>query len=82
MYKRQLFWFIIFFKIFRVPAWAVLIWWFFWQVLDGLPQLMSVRPDVSSGVAVWAHIGGFIAGIILVKFFENPRMVARRSVAG
>jgi len=31
---------------------------------------------------VWAHIGGFIAGIILVKFFENPRMVARRSVAG
>jgi len=59
----------------------VLIWWFFWQVVDVLPDLTRVRVNVSSGVAVWAHIGGFIAGIILVKFFENPRMVARRSVA-
>lgn len=79
---KMLFWFIVFFKIFRVPAWAVLIWWFFWQVVDVLPDLTRVRVNVSSGVAVWAHIGGFIAGIILVKFFENPRMVARRSVAG
>jgi membrane associated rhomboid family serine protease len=77
---RMLFWFIIFFKIIPIPAWAVLMWWFLWQILAGLPELMSVRPEVSSGVAVWAHIGGFITGAILVKFFENPLLVARRSV--
>ena len=40
----------------------------------------TVRPDVSSGVAVWAHIGGFVAGMILIKLFQNPRLIAARSV--
>ncbi len=79
---KMLFFFIIFFKIIPLPAWLVLIWWFFLQVLSGLPELMSVRTDVSGGVAVWAHIGGFVTGLILVKFFENRRLVARRSVSG
>jgi membrane associated rhomboid family serine protease len=80
VHVRMLFIFIIFFKVFRIPAWAVLLWWFGWQVLSALPEMMSVRPEVSSGVAVWAHIGGFIAGVVLVKLFENPNLVARRSV--
>jgi membrane associated rhomboid family serine protease len=75
---RMFFFFIIFFRIISIPAWAVLLWWFAWQVISGLPELMSVRPEVSSGVAVWAHIGGFVAGLILVKLFENPRLVAER----
>jgi membrane associated rhomboid family serine protease len=58
----------------------VLIWWFFWQVIEGLPELGQLRPDISSGVAVWAHVGGFIAGLVLVKLFENPRLVQRRLV--
>jgi len=37
-----------------------------------------MRPDVSGGVAVWAHIGGFVAGLVLVKVFENPILVAKR----
>lgn len=78
---RMLFFFILFFKVIPLPAWMVLIWWFLWQVLAGLPDLMRVRPDVSGGVAVWAHIGGFVAGMLLVKFFEKPRLVARRSQA-
>jgi membrane associated rhomboid family serine protease len=68
------------FFIFRVRAWLVLIWWFFWQVIEGLPELGQLRPDISSGVAVWAHVGGFIAGLVLVKLFENPRLVQRRLV--
>jgi membrane associated rhomboid family serine protease len=68
------------FFIFRVRAWLVLLWWFVWQVIDGLPELGQLRPDVSSGVAVWAHVGGFIAGMLLVKLFENPRLVATRTV--
>jgi membrane associated rhomboid family serine protease len=75
---RMLFWFLLFIKVFRVPAWAVLLWWFFWQVVSGLPQLMTVNREVSGGVAVWAHIGGFIAGVLLVKLFVNEELHRRR----
>lgn len=75
---KMLFFFLLFFKIIRIPAWLVLIWWFFWQLVSALPDLMAVRPDVSGGVAVWAHLGGFVTGMVLVKFFENRRLVARR----
>ena len=52
---------------------GVLLWWFGVQVVTGLPQLTPVRAEVSGGVAVWAHIGGFVAGVVLVKLFENRR---------
>lgn len=78
---RMLFIFIIFFKVIPIPAWLVLLWWFFVQVLAGLPQLSSVRSDVSSGVAVWAHIGGFLAGVALIKLFVRPAMTARKTAA-
>ena len=75
---NMLFIFIIFFKVIAIPAWLVLLWWFALQVLTGLPQLTTMRPEVSSGVAVWAHVGGFVAGVILIKLFENRRLVAKR----
>lgn len=75
---RMLFIFIIFFRVFRIPAWAVLLYWFAVQVMSGLPELMRVRSDVSSGVAVWAHVGGFVAGVFLVKIFENRKLMAER----
>jgi len=75
---NMLFFFLIFFKVFAIPAWLVLLWWFALQVLTGLPQLMPMRPEVSGGVAVWAHVGGFLAGVVLIKLFENPRLVAKR----
>ena len=68
------------FFLFRIRAWLVLIWWFVTQFLSALPEMSSMRPEVSSGVAFWAHVGGFIAGVLLVKVFENPRLVAQRSV--
>jgi membrane associated rhomboid family serine protease len=39
---------------------------------------MTVNREVSGGVAVWAHIGGFIAGVILVKLFVNNDLHRRR----
>jgi membrane associated rhomboid family serine protease len=68
--------------LFHVPAWFVLVFWFGEQILAGLPQLSPLRPDVSSGVAVWAHVGGFVAGVVLVKFFANRGMVRRRTALG
>jgi membrane associated rhomboid family serine protease len=76
---NMLFIFIIFFKVFPVPAWLVLLYWFFVQVITGLPELTQLRPDVSGGVAVWAHVGGFVAGALLIKLFENRRLVAERT---
>jgi membrane associated rhomboid family serine protease len=77
---NMLFIFVIFFKVIAIPAWVVLVFWFLWQVITGLPELTAVRPDVSGGVAVWAHIGGFVAGMLLIKLFENRTLVARRAI--
>jgi membrane associated rhomboid family serine protease len=75
---RMLFIFVIFIQIIRVPAWMVLIWWFVIQVIAGLPDLMRLNPEVSGGVAVWAHVGGFVAGVVLVKLFVNEDLHRRR----
>jgi membrane associated rhomboid family serine protease len=67
----------IFIRIFHIPALFVLLFWIGYQVVLGLPQLMSVDPEVSSGVAFWAHIGGFAAGVALIKLFARKDLVAR-----
>jgi membrane associated rhomboid family serine protease len=78
---RMFFWFLIFFRIFAVPAWLVLVWWFVTQLISGLPDVIAPNPELAGGVAFWAHIGGFVAGAALVRAFENPRLVARRRLA-
>jgi membrane associated rhomboid family serine protease len=70
---QTLFIFIIILRIIRVPAWFVLILWFGLQVLAGYND-----PMATGGVAVWAHVGGFVAGVLLVKLFEDRALVARR----
>ena len=75
---HMLFIFIIFFKVFRIPAWMVLIWWFGVQLLTALPSLSSSGPDISGGVAVWAHVGGFLTGLVLIRAFVRPELMARR----
>lgn len=65
---------------FRIPAWALLLWWFAMQLMSGLPDVISPNPDIAGGVAVWAHIGGFLTGVVLVKAFEDPELVRRRRV--
>jgi membrane associated rhomboid family serine protease len=75
---KMLFPIIIYPLIVHLRAWIVLIWWFALQVLSGLPQLMRLNPEVSGGVAVWAHVGGFVAGVVLIRAFEDREMVRRR----
>lgn len=69
----------IFFFIFvaRVHAWLVLAYWFGLQLLEGFSRLSPIRPEVSSGVAVWAHVGGFVTGLTLISFFRVRPAVAR-----
>ncbi len=70
------------FFLFRLPAWTILVFWFVSQVLSGLPSLSPLRPEISGGVAFWAHIGGFLAGLLLVRRFENAQLVLRRRAVG
>jgi membrane associated rhomboid family serine protease len=56
---------------FAVPAWVMLIYWAFLQLVSGLMPSAG-----QGGVAVWAHVGGFIAGVVLVKLFVVPSRVA------
>lgn len=74
---RVLFIFFIFFRVFRIPAFLVLLWWIGYQIVLGLPELMAIDPDVSAGVAFWAHIGGFAAGLLLIKLFARKDLVER-----
>ncbi|HEV2333868.1 MAG TPA: rhomboid family intramembrane serine protease [Stellaceae bacterium] len=62
-------WIVIFFWIVAIPAWILLGLWFAMQLLSGL----SAGP-VAPGVAVWAHVGGFAAGIILFLALRSGRV--------
>jgi membrane associated rhomboid family serine protease len=59
-----------------LPAWVMLIYWAFLQFAGGLTSIVS---EQTGGVAFWAHLGGFIAGLVLVKIFERRDRVARHT---
>ena len=67
---RVLTWFFVF--VFYVPAWIMLGYWFVLQFLAGAVTLSVAQTgrDVG-GVAVWAHVGGFVAGLVMVKLFPE-----------
>jgi membrane associated rhomboid family serine protease len=50
----------------RIAAAFLILFWFVTQFISGITTL-GASTDTSGGVAVWAHIGGFIAGLILVQ---------------
>jgi membrane associated rhomboid family serine protease len=56
-----------------LPAWLVLGYWFLAQFLNGAAVTIGRTAGTGSGgVAFWAHVGGFIAGLTLIKLFQ-PR---------
>jgi membrane associated rhomboid family serine protease len=61
---------IIFFTILELPALLVLGLWFLIQVLYGAAEL-GQPVGGSGGVAYFAHIGGFVFGLLLIKLFAN-----------
>jgi membrane associated rhomboid family serine protease len=50
-----------------LPAWTMLIYWMLIQLVGGFASVGQ-----SGGVAFWAHVGGFVAGVVLVKMFRRP----------
>jgi len=59
----------IFIKFIHLPASVFILLWFAFQLLSGIGSLSF--SDTIGGVAFWAHIGGFIGGIILAKSFQK-----------
>jgi membrane associated rhomboid family serine protease len=59
--------------LFELPALVFLGMWFFVQFLNGIGQLPVFQQDqISGGVAFWAHVAGFAAGVVLVVFMRRP----------
>jgi len=64
-----LIWIGFFIRMTYIPAMIVLGLWFILQLFQGLITLGATG---MGGVAFWAHIGGFVAGLVLVRVFRNP----------
>ena len=58
-----------FFTTIALPAWTMPLYWAGLQFMSGLTGLLAAREG--GGVAFWAHIGGFVAGMVLIKLFAR-----------
>jgi membrane associated rhomboid family serine protease len=58
-----------------VPAWLMIGLWFATQIFNGTASiaLVTATAEGGGGVAYWAHIGGFVAGLLLVNLFTARR---------
>jgi len=64
---------IIFFTFWWLPAWIFLGYWFLLQFLSGTATSIAVTSSGSGGIAFWAHVGGFVAGIMLIKVLPERK---------
>ena len=55
-----------------LPAWLMLVYWAALQVFGGFTSVVAGQ---TGGVAFWAHVGGFVAGVVLIKLFVKPHHV-------
>jgi membrane associated rhomboid family serine protease len=62
---------VVVFRVVRIPAFVVLGFWIMLQIINGFAALSYTA---QGGVAFFAHIGGFIAGLALIK----PFLIKRR----
>lgn len=56
----------------NIPAAFYLFYWFILQFFQGLASLPSLNEELG-GIAFFAHVGGFIAGIVLARFFVKNK---------
>jgi membrane associated rhomboid family serine protease len=66
---------VIFFPILMVPAWVLLLAWFALNLLQAATTI-----GAEAGVAYFAHVGGFAAGLVLVWLFARRRPRLGRQV--
>jgi membrane associated rhomboid family serine protease len=63
----------VFIQLVEIPAIVFLGLWFLLQFLSGLgSSVLSPDADMSGGIAFWAHVAGFVAGLGAVHVFKRP----------
>jgi len=75
-HARVLTWFV--FVLREIPAGLYLLFWFVFQLWVGSFSL--VHPEQGGGVAFFAHVGGFVAGVALIFLFRGRRAPPLREV--
>jgi len=68
---------VFFFTFAEVPAWVMLIYWFAIQFFSGVGSLGSAQSS-QGGTAFFAHIGGFLTGLVLVNVMGARERYSRR----
>jgi membrane associated rhomboid family serine protease len=69
---RVLTWLFVFFL--WLPAWIVLGYWFVVQFMTGAATSIAQTAQTGGGIAFWAHVGGFVAGVVIIKMLPlSPR---------
>jgi membrane associated rhomboid family serine protease len=57
-----------------MPAWTMIGYWALIQIFSGVVSL-GAQGEAGGGVAFWAHVGGLVAGIVLVRLFARDEYV-------
>jgi len=71
----------VFFTATMLPAWVMIGYWILIQVVQGVASL-GIQDQVNAGgVAFFAHIGGFVAGLVLVWLFRDPERQRAQNLA-
>ena len=60
---------VFFFLPIMIPAWVFLVLWFGFQLISSSASVQ--HPESGGGVAFFAHIGGFVFGLLAVRFFKS-----------
>ncbi|HBY62079.1 MAG TPA: rhomboid family intramembrane serine protease [Solibacterales bacterium] len=69
---------IVFWTLVEIPAWLILIYWFVLQIFSGASSI--AYSNVSQGGVAWfAHIGGFVAGIVLIFLLRTQEPYRHRT---
>lgn len=69
-----------FIQLMHIPAKVFILIWFFIQFLSGLGSLGTMGN--TGGIAFWAHIGGFIVGLVIAKYFYSSKNYSQKRANG
>jgi membrane associated rhomboid family serine protease len=64
--------------VIEIPAVILLVFWFVLQFFSGTLSIAVTAQTGGGGVAWWAHVGGFVAGMILINVFPRRKGFQRR----
>ena len=69
--------FVVFFTR-ELPAYVILIYWFVLQFFAGVGTLAESSTGATGGIAFFAHVGGFLMGMLLIKVLPSREAYWRR----